>query len=58
MFRLIAMSMFIVSDLDGCANDVCSDLGHSADPNEIEDLERFLEKTLPPEGDGQPSAGL
>lgn len=38
--------------------DICSDLGHSADPNEIEDLERFLEKTLPPEGDGQPSAGL
>ncbi|KAJ5584769.1 phospholipase [Penicillium hispanicum] len=34
------------------------DLGHSADPVEIEDLERFLMKTLPYEGDGQSSAGL
>lgn len=33
-------------------------LGHSADPDEIEDLERFLHKTLPPQGDGQTSAGL
>jgi predicted esterase len=34
------------------------DLGHSADPEEVEDLERFLNKTLPPEGDGQAAAGL
>ncbi|KAJ9298949.1 hypothetical protein DTO271G3_3191 [Paecilomyces variotii] len=34
------------------------DLGHSADPDEIEALERFLDKTLPPQGDGQTSAGL
>lgn len=34
------------------------DLGHSADPEEIEALERFLHKTLPAEGDGQTSAGL
>ncbi|KAB8231932.1 hypothetical protein ETB97_004830 [Aspergillus alliaceus] len=33
------------------------DLGHSADPQEIEDLEKFLQQTIPPEGDGQ-SAGL
>lgn len=39
--------------------DCChSDLGHLADPAEIDDLEKFLEKTLPPEGDGQTSAGL
>lgn len=36
----------------------CSDLGHSADPLEIQDLERFLEKTIPAEGDGQHPAGL
>lgn len=40
------------------AHDSYSDLGHSADPTEIEDLERFLQKTIPPEGDGQASAGL
>ncbi|KAI2787208.1 Acyl-protein thioesterase 1 [Penicillium oxalicum] len=34
------------------------DLGHSADPDEIADLEKFLEKTIPPEGDGQATAGL
>ncbi|KAL2007490.1 hypothetical protein VTN00DRAFT_8928 [Thermoascus crustaceus] len=33
-------------------------LPHSADPEEIQDLERFLEKILPPEGDGQTAAGL
>jgi dienelactone hydrolase len=33
-----------------------SDLGHSADPIEIDDLEKFLMKTLPMEG--QASAGL
>ncbi|KAG2418959.1 hypothetical protein HFD88_002062 [Aspergillus terreus] len=33
-------------------------LGHSADPDEIEDLEAFLNKTIPPEGDGQTTAGL
>ncbi|KAL1965205.1 hypothetical protein VTN77DRAFT_5959 [Rasamsonia byssochlamydoides] len=33
-------------------------MGHSADPLEIQDLETFLEKTIPPEGDGQASAGL
>ncbi|KAJ6113330.1 Phospholipase/carboxylesterase/thioesterase [Penicillium sp. IBT 18751x] len=32
------------------------DLGHSADPSEIEDLEKFLMKTLPMEG--ETSAGL
>lgn len=31
-----------------------SDLGHSADPEEINDLEKFLEKVLPTEE----SAGL
>lgn len=36
----------------------CSGLGHSADPVEIDDLEKFLEKTIPPEGDGQATAGL
>lgn len=36
----------------------CSDLPHSADPAEIEDLEQFLAKVLPAEGDGQTSAGL
>ncbi|KAJ5699005.1 Acyl-protein thioesterase 1 [Penicillium macrosclerotiorum] len=35
-----------------------SNLGHSADPIEIGDLENFLEKVIPPEGDGQASAGL
>ncbi|KAJ5484810.1 Acyl-protein thioesterase 1 [Penicillium diatomitis] len=35
-----------------------SDLGHSADPNEIADLEKFLEKTLPAGGDEPASAGL
>ncbi|KAE8351365.1 putative phospholipase [Aspergillus coremiiformis] len=35
-----------------------SDLGHSADPLEIEDLEKFLQQTIPSEGDGQTSAGL
>ncbi|KAJ5820608.1 hypothetical protein N7474_006199 [Penicillium riverlandense] len=34
------------------------DLGHSADPAEIDDLEQFLGKTIPPEGDGQATAGL
>ncbi|KAJ5249135.1 acyl-protein thioesterase 1 [Penicillium chermesinum] len=34
------------------------DLGHSADPQEIVDLEKFLEETLPSEGDGSASAGL
>ncbi|KAF7155640.1 hypothetical protein CNMCM5623_008182 [Aspergillus felis] len=34
------------------------DLGHSADPEEIEDLARFLQKVVPPEDDGQASAGL
>lgn len=37
---------------------MCSDLGHSADPLEIEDLEKFLKKTIPPQGDGETSAGL
>jgi predicted esterase len=36
----------------------CSGLGHSADPVEIDDLEKFLEKAIPPEGDGQATAGL
>ncbi|KAJ5180098.1 acyl-protein thioesterase 1 [Penicillium capsulatum] len=35
-----------------------ADLGHSADPEEIDDLEKFLERTLPPQGDGQSAAGL
>ncbi|KAF7715348.1 Acyl-protein thioesterase 1 [Penicillium ucsense] len=35
-----------------------SDLGHSADPDEIADLEKFLEKTLPAGGDEPASAGL
>ncbi|PYH71076.1 palmitoyl-(protein) hydrolase [Aspergillus vadensis CBS 113365] len=34
-----------------------SDLGHSADPEEIEDLTRFLQKAIPPE-EGQSAAGL
>jgi len=34
-----------------------SDLPHSADPAEIEDLEQFLGKVLPAEGPGG-SAGL
>ncbi|KAE8359211.1 Phospholipase/carboxylesterase/thioesterase [Aspergillus caelatus] len=34
------------------------DLGHSADPQEIEDLEKFLQQVIPAEGDGQASAGL
>lgn len=38
--------------------DASSGLPHSADPAEIEDLERFLEKILPPEGNGQAAAGL
>lgn len=37
---------------------MCSGLGHSADPIEIDDLEKFLEKAIPPEGDGQTNAGL
>ncbi|OGE48607.1 hypothetical protein PENARI_c027G11889 [Penicillium arizonense] len=32
-------------------------LGHSADPSEIDDLEKFLEKHIPAEADG-PAAGL
>lgn len=40
------------------ANGSSSGLPHSADPEEIQDLERFLEKILPPEGDGQTVAGL
>lgn len=36
----------------------CSGLGHSADPVEIDDLEKFLEKTIPAEGDGKTTAGL
>ena len=35
-----------------------SDLPHSADPAEIEDLEKFLTKVLPTEADGKASAGL
>jgi len=35
---------------------VCSDLGHSADPAEIDDLEKFLERTIPPAGEA--AAGL
>lgn len=34
------------------------DLGHSADPQEIDDLQAFLNRTIPPEGDGQAAAGL
>lgn len=36
---------------------VGSDLGHSADPEEIEDLTKFLQKAIPPE-EGQSAAGL
>ena len=35
-----------------------SGLGHNADPVEIDDLEKFLEKTIPAEGDGKTTAGL
>ncbi|KAF7595009.1 hypothetical protein BBP40_007610 [Aspergillus hancockii] len=35
-----------------------SGLGHSADPQEIEDLENFLQQTIPAEGGGQTAAGL
>lgn len=35
-----------------------SDLPHSADPAEIEDLERFLGKVLPAETDSKTPAGL
>ncbi|KAA8643403.1 hypothetical protein EYZ11_010124 [Aspergillus tanneri] len=35
-----------------------ANLGHSADPLEIEDLEKFLQKAIPPQGDRQDSAGL
>ncbi|KAE8145034.1 putative phospholipase [Aspergillus avenaceus] len=35
-----------------------SDLGHSADPQEIEDLEKFLQQTLPAEKTSDESAGL
>ncbi|RAH84710.1 acyl-protein thioesterase 1 [Aspergillus japonicus CBS 114.51] len=31
-------------------------LGHSADPDEIEDLEKFLHSVIPPEGEGQTGA--
>ncbi|KAJ5787579.1 hypothetical protein N7457_002569 [Penicillium paradoxum] len=34
-----------------------ADLGHSADPQEIDDLEKFIEKVLPAE-EGNTSAGL
>lgn len=38
---------------------VCdSGLGHSADEDEIDDLEEFLHKVIPAEGDGQATAGL
>jgi len=33
-------------------NPQCSELGHSADIEEIEDLENFLQKVIPPEGGG------
>jgi hypothetical protein len=36
---------------------IFSGLGHSADPSEIDDLEKFLEKHIPAEADG-PAAGL
>ncbi|KAJ5542593.1 hypothetical protein N7461_008596 [Penicillium sp. DV-2018c] len=35
-----------------------ANLGHSADPQEIDDLESFIEKAIPAEGDGNASAGL
>ncbi|KAF9884473.1 hypothetical protein FE257_001734 [Aspergillus nanangensis] len=35
-----------------------ANLGHSADPQEIEDLEEFLNRAIPPEGEGQATAGL
>lgn len=47
---------FGVREYTNCS--CCSGLGHSADPVEIDDLEKFLEKTIPPEGDGQATAGL
>lgn len=52
--------MSILSSWFGGAGraDACRGLGHSADPDEIEDLEAFLNKTIPPEGDGQTTAGL
>lgn len=34
------------------------DLGHSATPEEIDDLEKFIEKALATEGEGSASAGL
>ncbi|KAJ5474343.1 hypothetical protein N7475_003909 [Penicillium sp. IBT 31633x] len=35
-----------------------ANLGHSADPTEIDDLEKFIEKALPAEGEGNATAGL
>jgi hypothetical protein len=35
----------------------CRNLGHSATPEEIDDLEKFIEKALA-EGEGSASAGL
>jgi lysophospholipase-1 len=31
---------------DRWVTNICSDLGHSADPEEIDDLEKFIEKSL------------
>ncbi|OOQ85160.1 Acyl-protein thioesterase 1 [Penicillium brasilianum] len=44
--------------LEDVSFNVYSGLGHSADPVEIDDLEKFLEKTIPAEGDGKATAGL
>ncbi|EAW08824.1 palmitoyl-(protein) hydrolase [Aspergillus clavatus NRRL 1] len=59
-YQFSSLSMKALNDLglEDVSFKSYPDLGHSADPTEIEDLERFLQKTIPPEGDGQASAGL
>lgn len=37
---------YVYLDFESTSTNVCSDLGHSADPLEIDDLEKFIEQTL------------
>lgn len=50
------MSILIYIRDDYVTDAAFSDLGHSADPQEIEDLEKFLQQVIPAEG--EVSAGL
>ena len=59
VFFLFPLAPLLIFSWSGSSNDSStSGLDHGADPEEIGDLEHFLEKTIPPEEEGGPSAGL